>query len=75
MSPTIFREKGYRFYFLSNEENRKHVHVTCDKGEAKFWLEPIVSLAAYYIMDLVQKIVEEHENEIAKAWQKHFSQR
>jgi hypothetical protein len=26
-------------------------------------------------MDLVQKIVEEHENEIAKAWQKHFSQR
>lgn len=80
MSPTIFREKGYRFYFLSNEENRKHVHVTCDKGEAKFWLEPIVSLAVYYGLSSkklaeVQKIVEEHENEIAKAWQKHFSQR
>jgi hypothetical protein len=80
MSPTIFREKGYRFYFLSNEENRVHVHVTCDKGEAKFWLEPIVSLAAYYGLNSkrlaeVQKIVEEHENEIIKAWQKHFSQR
>ena len=22
-----------------------HVHVTCEDGEAKFWLEPIVSLA------------------------------
>ena len=80
MSPTIFREKGYRFYFLSNEENRIHVHVTCDKGEAKFWLEPIVSLATYYGLNSkrlaeVQKIVEEHENEIIKAWQKHFSQR
>jgi hypothetical protein len=29
MSPTIFREKDYRFYFLSNEENRIHIHVTC----------------------------------------------
>ena len=80
MSPTIFREKGYRFYFLSNEETRIHVHVTCDKGEAKFWLEPIVSLAAYHGMTPkrlveVQKIVEEHKNEIVKTWRKHFSQR
>jgi hypothetical protein len=48
MSPTIFREKGYRFYFLSREENRMHVHVTCEDGEAKFWLEPILSLAVYH---------------------------
>jgi hypothetical protein len=80
MSPTIFREKGYRFYFLSNEETRIHVHVTCDKGEAKFWLEPIVSLAAYHGMTSkrlveVQKIIEEHKNEIVKTWRKHFSQR
>ncbi|MGO8989298.1 MAG: DUF4160 domain-containing protein [bacterium] len=36
MSLTVFREKGYRFYFLSNEENRIHIHVTCEDGEAKF---------------------------------------
>jgi len=36
MSPSIFREKGYRFYFLSNEEERIHIHVTCEDGEAKF---------------------------------------
>jgi hypothetical protein len=45
MSPTVFRIKDYRFYFLSNEELRMHVHITCEYGEAKFWLEPIVSLA------------------------------
>jgi Domain of unknown function (DUF4160) len=48
MSPSIFRVKGYRFYFLSNEEERIHIHVTSEKGEAKFWLEPIVSLAVYH---------------------------
>jgi hypothetical protein len=24
-----------------------HVHVVCPDGEAKFWIEPTVSLAAY----------------------------
>ncbi|MBI1748303.1 MAG: DUF4160 domain-containing protein [Acidobacteria bacterium] len=80
MSPSIFREKGYRFYFLSNEENRIHIHVTCENGEAKFWLEPIISLAVCHGLNQrklneIQKIVGEHNNEIIKAWQKHFSQR
>ena len=78
MSPTILRMKGYRFYFLSNEEKRMHVHVTCADGEAKFWLEPIVSLAIYYKLDSrrlteIQKIVEAHKNEIIKEWKKYFS--
>ena len=47
MSPTIFRSKGYRFYFFSNEEARMHVHIEGEDGEAKFWIEPIVSLATY----------------------------
>ncbi|MGD1120175.1 MAG: DUF4160 domain-containing protein [Dehalococcoidales bacterium] len=49
MSPTIFRIKGYRFYFLSNEETRIHIHVTSGDGEAKFWLEPTILLALSYI--------------------------
>jgi len=40
MSPTIFREKGYRFFFFSREESRMHVHVISGDGDAKFWLEP-----------------------------------
>ena len=27
MSPTIFREGPFRFYFFSREETRMHVHV------------------------------------------------
>ena len=47
MSPTVFREKGYRFFFFSREEERMHVHVhvLSGNGEAKFWLEPRVELA------------------------------
>ena len=78
MSPTILRIKGYRFYFLSNEEKRMHVHITCAEGEAKFWLEPIVSLEKYYKLNSkrlteLQKMVEAHQNEIIKEWKKYFS--
>lgn len=80
MSPTIFRVKGYRFYFLSNEENRIHVHVTSEDGEAKFWLEPIVSLATFFgynkvKLNEIQGLVEERKDEIIAAWQRHFSKR
>jgi len=80
MSPTIFREKGYRFYFLSNEEDRIHVHVTSEDGEAKFWLEPIISLAAYFGLNPtklndVQHIIEERKDEIIEAWNRHFGKR
>ena len=77
MSPTVFRHKNYRFFFFSREEERIHVHVSSPDGEAKFWLEPIVSLnqnAGFSPRQLrqLQKIVEGHKNEIVRAWQKHF---
>ena len=80
MSPTILRIKGYRLYFLSNEEERMHIHVTSEDGEAKFWIEPLVSLAVYHglssrKLNEIRKIVEEHKHEIVKAWQKHFGKR
>ena len=77
MSPTVFRIGNYRFYFFSREEERIHVHVVSPDGEAKFWVEPIVSLAAYTgfstrKLGYLQKSVQEHKNEIVKAWKKHF---
>jgi hypothetical protein len=48
MSPTVFREGGFRFYFFSREEPRMHVHVYGQNGEAKFWLEPQIELAQNY---------------------------
>ncbi|RKY08995.1 MAG: DUF4160 domain-containing protein [Planctomycetota bacterium] len=77
MSPTVFRMGKYRFYFFSREEERKHVHVVSPDGEAKFWIEPMVVLAACSGLtkrqvSYLQKVVEEHRNEIAKAWKAHF---
>jgi hypothetical protein len=41
--PAVFRYKGFRFFFYSNEGSPRepvHVHVRGDGGEAKFWLRP-----------------------------------
>ncbi len=50
MSPTVFREKGHRFFFFSREEDRMHVHILSGDGEAKFWLEPEIELAKITII-------------------------
>ena len=78
MSPTIFRAKGFRFFFFSREESRIHVHVYYGGGEAKFWVEPKVKLAQNYGLtekDLkqAQTLIEEHIDEIKAAWKKHFA--
>ena len=77
LSPTIFRAGGFRFYFFSREETRMHVHVYCERGEAKFWLEPTIELAQNSGMAARQirgakTLIEEHYDEIRNAWQKHF---
>ena len=79
MSPTIYRERSYRFYFHSNEEPRMHVHVACPDGKAKFWLEPFVALATFrgikrHHVKEIQEIVESREKEFKDAWNRHFDQ-
>jgi len=77
VSPTVFRENGYRFFFFSREEDRMHVHVVSGDGEAKFWLEPEIELAKNYhytrkqLKD-VENLIEEHQDELISTWQKHF---
>ncbi|MDA2930251.1 DUF4160 domain-containing protein [Acidobacteria bacterium AH-259-O06] len=77
MSPTVFRWKGYRFYFFSREEPRIHIHVYCSDGEAKFWLEPDVTLARNYRLSESQigeltEVIRDRKDEIEAAWKKHF---
>jgi hypothetical protein len=40
MSPTVFRHGPFRFFFLSREEDRLHIHVQSAEDEAKFWVGP-----------------------------------
>jgi hypothetical protein len=77
VSPTVFRERGYRFYFFSREERRMHVHVHHADGEAKVWLEPEVALAQNHglsrrRLSTVLELVRRHEDEIRAAWRAHF---
>ena len=77
MSPTIFRSNGYRFFFFSREETRKHVHVFSTEGESKFWLEPEIELAKNYrhserSLREIKKLIKEHCDEFINAWEKHF---
>jgi len=77
LTPTIYRERGYRFFFFSREEPRVHIHVSCADGEAKFWLEPQIELAKNYRLSPaqlreVQDMIEEHADEFRTAWQRHF---
>jgi len=54
-----------------------HVHVYHAEGEAKFWLEPSVELAANYGLSVrrlarARELVREHGDEIRRAWEDHF---
>ena len=78
MSPTIFREKGYRFFFFSREESRIHVHVVSSEGEAKFWLDPEIELAKNYHFNRkqlkeIELLVEEHYDELVGKWHEYFT--
>ncbi len=68
---------GYRFFFYSNENAEPaHVHVSKDRNVAKFWLNP-VRLATSHGFNArdqltIQRLVEAHHAEIARAWHDHF---
>jgi hypothetical protein len=77
MSPTIFREKGLRFFFFSREEERMHVHVVGEEGEAKIWIEPQINLARSHglgakTLSVALELIRGREDEIRKAWNRHF---
>lgn len=77
MSPTVVRDGPFRLFFFSREELRMHVHVAHPDGEAKFWLEPGVTLAGHTGLSqkelgAAEEVVLRHLQEIIDAWNKHF---
>ncbi len=78
MSPTVFRQDGYRFFFFSREEGRAHIHVISGEGEAKYWVLPKIELAKNYglsnqDLNQIKKIIEENIDAIKASWEKHFA--
>lgn len=51
--PVVFRYKGYRFFFFSNEGDPlgpMHIHVRRGEATAKFWMSPQINLSESYGM-------------------------
>lgn len=78
--PVVFRYKGLRFFFYSNEGQPRepvHVHVRGAACEAKLWLDPMVRVAdsdgfdARALRELVE-VVEANLGLIRRSWDEHF---
>lgn len=79
--PVVFREKGYSFFFYSDEGCPRepcHIHVRKNGLEAKFWINPIVRVArathiSSYEITKIRKVIEGKKKLIEKSWDEHFS--
>lgn len=79
--PVIFRFKGYRFLFFSNEgDPLEPLHIHVQKGEsiAKFWITPNVHLAESYgflssELSLFTENIEKNKELIERCWNEYFS--
>jgi len=79
--PTVFKYKGYRFFFYSNEGDPLeplHIHVRKAEAVANFWLEPEPSVANSYsftareINELFEVAIKNIDT-IRRYWNEHFS--
>lgn len=78
--PTVFRHRGYRFFFYANEGDPRepvHVHVECGGLEAKFWLFPQVRVAyndgfnSKALRELMD-VIESRRGLVERAWHDFF---
>jgi hypothetical protein len=78
--PVVFRYRGYRFFFYSNEGDPLeplHIHVRKGAAVAKLWLVPHPSVAdshglsAHELKELLD-VALEHKDEIERYWNEYF---
>lgn len=79
MSPTIYREGPFRFFFYSHEPREPpHVHVERDDAIAKFWLHDasLADSGGFPPRDLqrVAAIVVNRRDDFLEAWNDHFGE-
>jgi len=77
--PVVFRWKGCKFFFFSNEGDPReplHIHVRCHGARAKFWLGPVavaenIGFAAHELSDL-SRVIGDNQGQIEGAWHEYF---
>ena len=78
--PTVLKERGYRFYFYSNERDEPaHIHIEHSDKDAKFWLDTMKFAYVYGFTTKQQReiagIIAAHTNILRKAWDDFHSRR
>ena len=79
--PTVFRYKGIRFFFFSNEgagREPPHIHARGHGNDAKLWLRPFVRFAYCHGFDSREqnellRVVTERRAQIESTWNEYFS--
>lgn len=75
--PTVYRYKGYRFFFyMADQYEPPHIHVEKEASAAKFWLAPVaLSFTTGFndraLREIERIVVQEYPRFIA-AWRKTF---
>ena len=75
--PTVWRYRGYRFFFFSNERGgRLHIHVEKSGKYAKFWLRPVVLARCEgfvaHELTRIRRIIERNRTRLEDAWREFF---
>ena len=78
--PVVFRYRGFRFFFYSNEGNPRepvHIHAFGEGGEAKFWLHPAAHVAFSDGLDArtlktLAAVVQQNAALIERSWHEFF---
>jgi len=78
MSYTVLEERGFRFFFFKREQTRMHIHIDCDHGEAKYWLEPTITLANNHNLSdddlrVTNELIRANHQQIRDTWREKFS--
>ena len=72
----VFKYKGYRFYFYSNEHLPEHIHVENGDGQARVVLETLEVTDSYKLnskeLKKVVKLVHENREKIKGVWNEYF---
>ncbi|MBI4357249.1 MAG: DUF4160 domain-containing protein [Gammaproteobacteria bacterium] len=80
--PVIFRDRGYNYFFYSNEGNPLepcHIHVRKGDKIAKFLIIPEIKLVSAYglpskELSKIEKVIEKQKQLIEGHWNEYFSQ-
>jgi Domain of unknown function (DUF4160) len=76
--PTVLQERGFRFYFWSDERNEPpHIHAKSGNAYAKVWLGPPVALAESHDcsprdLRVVLEVVTARRAMMEQAWHDYF---